>query len=68
MGAAKAETLGRIPRATGGIARLACARLRREGKDAAGVLLRAGVLPEQADDPNARLEARTQIKVLRVRL
>lgn len=64
MGAAKAETLGRIPSATGGIARLACARLRREGKDAAGVLLRAGVLPEQADDPNARLEARTQIKVL----
>jgi hypothetical protein len=64
MCSTKAETLGRIPSATGGIARLACARLRQEGKDVASVLLRAGVSLEEADDPTIRLEARTQIKVL----
>jgi AraC-like DNA-binding protein len=64
MGSAKAGTLGRIPSATGGIARLACARLRQEGKDMAGVLSRAGVAREEADDPTTRLEARSQIKVL----
>jgi len=64
MGFAKAGTLGRIPNATGGIARLACARLRQEGKDVAGILSRAGMLPEEADDPTVRLGARTQIKVL----
>jgi AraC-like DNA-binding protein len=64
MGFAKAGTLGRIPNATGGIARLACARLRQEGKDVAGILSRAGMLPEEADDPTVRLETRTQIKVL----
>ena len=64
MYSAKDETLGRIPSATGGIARLACARLRQEGKDVAGVLSRAGLTPEEADDPTTRLEARSQIKVL----
>jgi len=64
MCSAKAKTLGRIPSATGGIARLACARLRQEGKDVAGVLSRAGLTPEEADDPTTRLEARSQIKVL----
>jgi AraC-like DNA-binding protein len=53
-----------IPSATGGIARLACARLRELGKDVKAVLSKAGLRPEQADDPTARLEVRIQIKIL----
>jgi AraC-like DNA-binding protein len=59
-----ANGLSSIPSATGGIARLTCARLRHEGKDMANVLSRAGVTIEEADDPTTRLEARDQIKVL----
>jgi Arabinose-binding domain of AraC transcription regulator, N-term len=53
-----------IPNATGGIARLACARLRELGKDVKAVLSKAGLRPEEADDPTVRLEVRTQIKFL----
>src|SRR6478735_10134109 len=53
-----------IPTATGGIARLACAQLRELGKDVNAVLSKAGLRLEEADDPTARLEARTQIKIL----
>jgi AraC-like DNA-binding protein len=53
-----------IPSATGGIARLACARLRELGKDVKAVLSKAGLRLEEADDPTARLEVRTQIKIL----
>src|SRR2546423_3272585 len=53
-----------IPNATGGIARLACARLRELGKDVKAVLSKAGLRLEEADDPTARLEVRAQIKFL----
>jgi AraC-like DNA-binding protein len=50
--------------ATGGITRLACARLRGRGKDVGRILTEAGVAAETVDDPAERLEARAQIKVL----
>jgi hypothetical protein len=53
-----------IPTATGGIARLACARLRELGKDVKAVLSKAGLRLEEIDDPAARLEVRTQIRIL----
>ena len=53
-----------IPSATGGIARLACTRLREQDGDVATVLSKAGLTVEQVDDPTIRLEVRTQIKVL----
>jgi AraC-like DNA-binding protein len=60
----KHQGLRSIPSAAGGIARLACARLREAGRDVAHVLSRAGLTVEEADDPTARLEVRSQIKVL----
>jgi AraC-like DNA-binding protein len=53
-----------IPSATGGIARLACARMRELGKGMAAVLSGAGLTAAEVDDPTLRLEVRTQIKVL----
>jgi AraC-like DNA-binding protein len=53
-----------IPSATGGIARLACARLGEMGKDPIVMLSKVGLTPERARDPAVRLEARTQIKLL----
>jgi len=53
-----------IPSATGGIARLACARLGEMGKDPIVILSKVGLTPEGARDPAVRLEARTQIKLL----
>ena len=53
-----------IPSATGGIARLACARLEEMGKDPAFILSKVGLTPERARDPSVRLEVRTQIKLL----
>jgi AraC-like DNA-binding protein len=64
MGFTKPKSFGAIPSATGGIARLACARLREAGKNVAGVLSKAGLTVRKADDPAARLEVRAQIKVL----
>jgi AraC-like DNA-binding protein len=53
-----------MPSATGGIARLACASLRKQGKDVRAVLSRAGLSVEQINDPAIRLHVHTQIKVL----
>jgi len=53
-----------MPSATGGIARLACARMREAGKGLEAVLSGAGLSVEEVDDPTVRLEVRTQIKVL----
>jgi AraC-like DNA-binding protein len=55
-----------IPSATGRIARLACARLREEGRDVKAVLSKAGLRPEEIADPTVRLEVRSQIKLLEV--
>jgi len=60
----QSRKFGSIPTATGGIARLACARMRELGKDVEAVLSRAGLTIEEADDPTTRLEVPTQIKVL----
>ena len=53
-----------IPSATGGIARLACARMRDAGKGTGAVLSGAGLTAAQIDDPGLRLKVHTQIKVL----
>jgi len=64
MGSAGPESLRTIPSASGGMTRLACARLREHGKDVANILTEAGLDAAAVDDPSARLEARAQIKVL----
>jgi AraC-like DNA-binding protein len=53
-----------IPSATGGITRLACTRLRAQGKNVNSLLIRAGLDPGTVGDPTTRLEARAQIKLL----
>jgi len=53
-----------IPSATGGIARLACARLRELGNDVAAVLAEVGARPEQVNDDAIRLEVPKQIRIL----
>ena len=53
-----------IPSATGGIARLACTRLRDSGKDTAAVIAQVGARPEQVFDDTVRLEVLKQIKIL----
>src|SRR3954464_3959470 len=53
-----------IPSATGGIARLACARLRELGKDVAAVLAEVGAKPEQVNDDAIQLEVFKQIRIL----
>jgi AraC-like DNA-binding protein len=64
MAFTKPKSFGAIPSATGGIARLACARLREAGKDVEGVLSKAGLTVLKVDDPAARLEVRAEIKIL----
>jgi AraC-like DNA-binding protein len=61
---ARPSDLRSIPSATGGIARLACARMREAGKGMATVLSGAGLTAAQLNDRGLRLEVRTQIKVL----
>jgi AraC-like DNA-binding protein len=53
-----------IPSATGGITRLACAKLYAQGKDVARILIEAGLVPEAVEDPTTRLEAAAQVRVL----
>lgn len=60
----QADRLSSIPTATGGIARLACERLRDFGKDAGPILAQAGATPEQAYNDSIRLEVSKQIKIL----
>jgi len=61
---ARSSGFNSIPSATGGIARLACARLDQLGKDPTVILSKVGLTPEAARDPAIRLEVRTQIKIL----
>src|SRR6516165_5529171 len=60
----KADRLSSIPTATGGIARLACVRLRDFGKDAGPILAQTGATPKQAYNDSIRLEASRQIEIL----
>ncbi len=64
MELARKEGFGSIPKAAGGIARMACARLGEMGKDPAAVLAKAGMTTEQASNPAMRLEVRAQIRLL----
>jgi AraC-like DNA-binding protein len=64
MHSAKPKSFRTMPSATGGIARLACAQLRKLGKDVRPVVSGAGLTAQEADNPTTRLEVRTQIKVL----
>ena len=64
MHSAKPKALSSISSATGGIARLACSRLREHGKNVGAVLSKVGLTLEEANDPTVRLEVSTQIKVL----
>src|SRR4029077_17917489 len=66
MPIAKSDGFNSIPSATGGIARLACARLDKMGKDPTVILSKVGLTPEEARDPAVRLEVRTQIKLLQL--
>ena len=59
-----ANDLSSIPSATGGIARLACDRLRDAGIDPAPVMLDAGLAIEDVEDRKRRLDASAQVKVL----
>ena len=61
---AKPRDFRSIPSATGGIARLACVRMREAGKGVAAVLSGAGLTIAEVNDPSLRLTVRTQIKVL----
>jgi AraC-like DNA-binding protein len=66
MPIAKSDGFNSIPSATGGIARLACARLDKMGNDPTVILSKVGLTPEEARDPAVRLEVRTQIKLLQL--
>jgi AraC-like DNA-binding protein len=52
------------PRSTGTIARLAVAFAEEKGVDVESLLQRSGLSRELIDDPNIRLEVRSQIKLL----
>ena len=58
------DRLCSIPSATGGIARLAFARMRELGNDPSGLLAKVGARPEQVDDDAVRLEVPKQIRIL----
>lgn len=53
-----------IPTATGGITRLACAALRKRGKDVRPTVTGAGLTVQDVEDPECRLPASAQIKAL----
>jgi AraC-like DNA-binding protein len=53
-----------MPSATGGIARLALARMRETGKAVSAVLSGAGLVSEEVDDPTVRIPVPTQIRIL----
>jgi AraC-like DNA-binding protein len=66
MGTARPVSFRTIPTASGGITRLACEKLRENGKDVATILTKAGLIAETVNDPAARLEAGAQIKLLEI--
>ena len=64
MSGTKPANLRTIPSAVGGITRLACAKLRAQGKDTKSLLIRSGLAPAVVEDPAARLDARAQVRLL----
>lgn len=59
-----AKGFASIPSASGGIARLACNRLRSAGRDPGPHLARAGLTMQDIADPSCRLRADAQVKLL----
>jgi AraC-like DNA-binding protein len=55
-----------VPTAMGGIARLACARALARGLQLSPLLLKAGLTNEQMEDRNARINVKSQIRLLEV--
>ncbi|MGY3544835.1 AraC-like DNA-binding protein [Bradyrhizobium sp. USDA 4472] len=64
MRSRSANGLSSILSATGGIARLACAYLRRKGRDPAPVLEQAGLTLQDIADPKCRVAAAAQVRLL----
>ena len=64
MSASPPDRFCSVPSATGGIARLASARLRELGKDVSAILAEVGARPEQVNDDAVRLEVPKQIRIL----
>src|ERR1700744_959367 len=64
MSGTKPANLRTIPSAVGGITRLACAKLRAQGKDTKSLLIRSGLAPAVVEDPAASLDARAQVRLL----
>ena len=58
--------LSSMPSATGGIARLACDRLRDAGIDPAPVMSGAGLKAEDVQDRNLHLDARAQVRMIQL--
>jgi AraC-like DNA-binding protein len=56
--------LGALPSATGGIARLAFAKLQEAGAEPVPLLKKAGLTLSQIEDPDVRLSVRDQIRFL----
>jgi hypothetical protein len=59
-----ATSLSSIPSSAGGIARLACDRMRNAGLDPAPVMASAGLTIEEVQDPKRRLDTRAQVRAL----
>jgi AraC-like DNA-binding protein len=62
--ASRPTTIHSMPSATGGIARLVCARMRESGVPLNRLLSKAGLTVEQIANRSIRLKARSQIKLL----
>ncbi|WP_426615852.1 AraC family transcriptional regulator ligand-binding domain-containing protein [Bradyrhizobium sp. McL0616] len=60
----RTNRLSSIPSATGGIARLACDRVRNAGKNLAELVSRAELTLDLIDQPDCRLDVNAQIKLL----
>ena len=58
------QRLGALPTATGGIARLAYARVQRAGIELKPLLKKAGITDQQIKDRGARLAVHDQIQFL----
>src|SRR5579872_7115076 len=59
-----ANSFSSIPSAAGGIARLACDRLREAGRELAPVIQSAGLTIDDIEDRKRRLDASAQLMVL----
>jgi AraC-like DNA-binding protein len=66
MGAPRLSPLHSIPSTTGGVARLACAKLLAAGLPLAPLLSKAGLKAEQIDDPAARIEVKAQAQLFEI--